>query len=76
MFLFIWWLKYFFFFNIGVRRLLVIRVIVGYVGGVVFFLLIVVGIFIFYCKCCWRFKRRDNLLDNEEVLFDNERGFD
>ena len=45
-------------------------------GGAVFVLLIAVGIFIFYCKRRRRLKRRDTLLDNEEELSDNERGFD
>ena len=45
-------------------------------GGAVFLVLIVVGIFIFYCKRRRRLKRRDTLLANEERLSDNERGFD
>ena len=45
-------------------------------AGAVFLVLIVVGIFIFYCKRRRRLKRRDTLLDNEERLSDNERGFD
>lgn len=58
------------------RRLPVTRVTAGHAGGAAFLLLIVVGIFIFYCKRRRRLKRRDNLLDNEELLSDNERGFD
>lgn len=45
-------------------------------SGAVFLLLTVVGILTFYCKHRRRLKRRDTLLDNEEGLSDNERGFD
>ena len=45
-------------------------------GGAAFLLLIVVGSSIFFCKRRRRLKRRDTLLDNEEGLSDNERGFD
>ena len=45
-------------------------------GGAAFLLLIVVGSSIFYCKRRRKLKRRDTLLDNEEGLSDNERGFD
>ena len=45
-------------------------------GGAVFLLLVVVGILTFYCKRRLRLKGRDTLLDNEEGLSDNERGFD
>ena len=45
-------------------------------GGAVCLLLIAVGILIFYCKRRRRLKRRENLLDNEEGLSYNERGFD
>lgn len=45
-------------------------------SGAVFLLLTAVGILTFYCKHRRRLKRRDTLLDNEEGLSDNERGFD
>ena len=45
-------------------------------GGAVILLLTAVGILTFYCRRRRRLKRRDTLLDNEEGLSYNERGFD